>query len=68
MRPRVPLGCRLMLTGLSLSQVCSWSESRLSVYTPTFVVLLSRPEARETINWDSLPFFFLDIGGSKSYN
>ena len=23
MRPRVPLGCHLMLTGLSLSQVCS---------------------------------------------
>ena len=32
MRPRVPSGCRLMLTGLSLSQVCSCVDSSLSAY------------------------------------
>ena len=39
MRLRVPLTCHLMLTDPSLPQVCSWSESRLSVSTPTLVVL-----------------------------
>ena len=38
-RPWVPPDFRLMLTGHSPSQVCSWAGSGLSAYTPIFVVL-----------------------------
>ena len=39
MRPRVAPSFRLKLTDLNHSQVCSWAESGLLAYTPTFVVL-----------------------------
>ena len=59
MRPRVPLGCRLMLTGLSPSQVCSWTGSRLSAYTQrllyyneqTMVIHIGKAWRERLVNW-----------------
>ena len=39
MRPQVPPGYRLILTGLRLSQVCSWAGSGLPAYASMLVTL-----------------------------